>query len=271
VRLDAGLHLVYSDYTPAHDLLETSTHERAAAALTLTVALCGSSVTVDSHGQRFDFIAGHSTLTAFASVHGERRFPAQQPVRQLRIVAEAPFLERYGLASLTHEVKTQRSAHCLVSGQQTAATQYLAQTLLHLHAHQGRLLDLHIATLSLLAEQTRALLPTLGDDTPVGTDEAKIQRARDILMQQFDRPLTLAYLCMAVGTNECKLKEGFRTLFGTSVHRMLTDIRMQKARELLETGLPAKAVAWRVGYQHPASFSTAFVRYYGRVPKPVGR
>lgn len=56
-------------------------------------------------------------------------------------------------------------------------------------------------------------------------------------MSQFDRPLTIAYLCAAVGTNEFTLKQGFRELFGISPHRMLTDIRMEKAWKLLETGL----------------------------------
>jgi len=58
-------------------------------------------------------------------------------------------------------------------------------------------------------------------------------------------------------------------VFGTSVYRMLMDIRMQKAWELLETGLLVSTVAYRVGYQHPASFSTAFAQYYGRTPKSV--
>lgn len=60
-----------------------------------------------------------------------------------------------------------------------------------------------------------------------------------------------------------------RELFGTSPHRMLTDIRMQKAWELLETGLHVSTVAYQVGYQHLSSFSAAFERYYSRTPKSV--
>jgi len=271
VHLGDGLHLVYADYTPTRDLRETSHLERDSAALTITVALEGQSATIDTDGQRFDFIAGHSTLAAFASVRGERRFPAQQTIRQLRLIAEEPLLHQYGLGGLLAGGHRHAARHlaCLPSPQ---ATQRLAQTLMHLHARQGTLLDLHITALSLLSEHTRTLLPApaKAGDTPIRTPDAdKMQRARDILMQQFDRPLTLAYLCMAVGSNEYALKQGFRACFGTSVHRMLTDIRMQKAWELLETGLPASTVAWRVGYQHPASFSTAFARYYGRVPKSV--
>jgi len=259
-------------YRPATDVLETSTLEREHATLTITVALEGQSATIDTDGQRFDFIAGHSTLAALSSVRGERRFPAHHPIRQLRLIAEAPLLHQYGLGGLLSDVQHGHTIRlsCLHA---TAATQRLADILLHLHRQGGRLLDMQIAALSLLSEQTRHLLPPAVPRTTAlrAQDQDKILRARDILHQQFDHPLTLAYLCRLVGTNEYTLKQGFRALFGTSVHRMLTGIRMQNAWELLETGLPVSTVAYRVGYQHPASFSTAFVQYYGRIPKSVAR
>jgi len=281
VVLDEGLSLTYADYTPACDLRETSNLEREHAALTVTVALEGRSRTLDTNGQQFDFIAGYSTLAVFGSMRGERHFSASHPIRQLRLIAEEPLLYKYGLGSLTLGVKHYHSTR-LACTPCTTATRQLVRTLLHQHdlhphSHGGSLLDLQIAALSLLSEQTRALLPKpAADATATGTqlrtqDQEKMHRVRDILQQQFDRPLTLAYLCTKAGTNECKLKQGFRTLFGTSVHRMLTDIRMQHARELLETGLPVSTVAYRVGYQHPASFSTAFTQYYGRTPKSVAR
>jgi len=181
-------------------------------------------------------------------------------------------LHKYGLTSLIDgESQSDHAARCLSHRKHATVTRRLADSLIHLHDCAGSLLDMQIAALSLLADQTRALLPASKPGTRLirAHDQDKMQHARNILLQQFDRPLTLAYLCTVIGTNECKLKQGFRAYFGTSVHRMLTDIRMQKARELLETGLPASTVAYRVGYQHPASFSTAFMRYYGRTPKSV--
>jgi len=244
------------------------------AALTITVALAGRSSTLDAHGQRFDFIAGHSTVAAFASVRGERRFASSHPTRQLRLIAQAPLLHKYGLAHLTRDVPPGQTTR-LACTRTSAATQHLSETVLHLHHHGGTLLELQIAALSLLAEQTRGWRrlpqPVFNHPPLRAPDQEKIHRARDILMAQYDRPLTLAYLCMQAGVNETKLKHGFRTLFGVSVHRMLTDIRMQKAWQLLETGLHAATVAYRVGYRHPASFSAAFAQYYGRTPKSVAR
>lgn len=272
VLVDEGLALAYSHYQSPHDLLETSTMEREGRCLTLTIALEGASSTVDRDGQRFDFIAGHSTMAAFASVQGERRFPPHQRIRQLRLIAEERLLQRYGLEHLLDGVGQGQTARPLSFHQHGGATQQIAQTLVHLHGRLGSLLDLQVAALALLAEHTR---PFTAHVRPQGilrtNDQEKILRARDILARHYAQPLTVAYLCTTVGTNECKLKQGFRDMFGTSPHRMLVRIRMEKAMELLDSGLRVSTVADHVGYQHLSSFSTAFERYFGRPPSAIKR
>ena len=272
LSIDEGLVLAYCHYQSPHDLLETSTMERQGRCLTVTIALEGASSTVDSDGQRFDFIAGHSTLAAFASVQGERRFPPNQRIRQLRLIAEEPLLQRYGLESLLDGVGRGQSACALSFGKQGGATQRLAHSLVHLHDHSGSLLDTQIAALGLLSEQTRPWAAKVKRPSVLrANDQDKILHARDILQCHYAQPLTVAYLCTTVGTNECKLKQGFRELFGTSAHKMLVRIRMEKALELLDSGLRVSTVADQVGYQHLSSFSTAFERYFGRPPSAIRR
>lgn len=267
--LDDGLALVYVHYRSAYNLSAVSTLERAPA-LTVSIALEGRTSTIGADGTRFDFVPSHSTISAYARVSGERRFPANQPVRQLRLVAGESLLHKYGLGSMLDGVCNDRPVYHVPSRRHGHATQRLADSLVHLHDRAGGLLDIQIAALSLLAEQTRPFMPREVKSCALSsTDQDRMLRARDILMEHFDRHLTLGYLCTAVGTNEFKLKQGFRDIFGTSPHRMLTDIRMQKAWELLETGLHVSTVAYRVGYQHLSSFSTAFERYHGRTPKSV--
>ncbi|MCR4158376.1 AraC family transcriptional regulator [Kerstersia gyiorum] len=271
-QLDDGLALAYANYRPRHDLLEHSNMERENRSLTVTVALAGESSTLGENGQRFDFIAGHSTMAAFSSVRGERRFPAEREIRQLRLIAQEPLLHRYGLAHLLDGVCNDHSARHIFFGKHGVGTQRLAQSLVHLHGRDAGLLDIQIAALSLLAAQTRTFLPS----TPVkgrlrGDDQDRILRVRDILLHQYEQQLTIAYLCTTAGINEFKLKQGFREMFDTSPHRMLMDIRMKKAWELLETGLYVSTVAYRVGYEHLSSFSAAFERYYGRTPKSVAK
>lgn len=74
-------------------------------------------------------------------------------------------------------------------------------------------------------------------------------------------------LALSVGINQTKLKNGFKEEFGKSIFQYLTDIRMQKASELLkQTELSITEIAEMVGYKHVQHFSTAFKRVYGMLP-----
>ncbi len=265
LQFDDGLSVVYAHYQPRHDLVEASSEERQRS-LTVAIALSGQSSSTAANGQRYEFISGHGTLAAYGCLRGERHYPADQCIRQVRLIAQPALLDQYGLAGLLDGPPT----HHLFSGQYGAAARRLAETLVHLHDHGGSRLDTHIAALGLLSEQTRPFAtPPSGSGALRSHDQDLMLRARDILLSQYHHPLTVAYLCATVGTNEFKLKQGFRTLFGTSPHRMLTDIRMARAWELLESGLRVSTVAYTVGFAHLSSFSAAFERYYGRTPKSV--
>jgi len=271
LQLHEGLTLVYNRYHPQQTWVETGQQERDGRVLAITVTLQGHSMTTGVDGQRFDFHSDHSTLAVFSSVRGQRCFPAGQITAQLRLLVDEHLLHAYQLAYLL----PRPAAHCaqvLAFTPSNPHTRALAQTLVHLHDHDGSLLDHHIAALGLLSEHIRPLQATSSSPSKLrALDHDKIQKARDILLAHFDRPLTIAYLSRVIGTNECSLKQGFRNVFGTSIHRMLTDIRMRNAWQLLESGLTVSTVAHRVGYRHLASFSAAFAQYYGRTPKTIAR
>ena len=271
LQLADGLALALSDMTPRHDLIEDSVVERARPALTITVALDGRSSCLENRGRRFDFLAGHTTVAAFAQARARRRFVAGERVRQLRVIADEALLERYGSVGVLARTGGDRGADHLFFGATPAGVQAYACTLAQLHARQGGLMDLHIGALSLLAEQCRQLHPQPSAAVPshAAADADRVARAHALMHEHYARPLTVAYLAMAVGLNEFKLKQGFRALYGTSPHRRLTDIRMRHARDLLEAGERVSTVSHKVGYQHLASFSAAFSRYYGHSPKSV--
>jgi len=96
----------------------------------------------------------------------------------------------------------------------------------------------------------------------------KIKDAQKIITENMMDPPTLTELARAVGTNEYKLKVGFKNLFGNTVYGHLNDYRMDKARELLEIdGHQIKEVAYQVGYSNPSHFITAFKKKFGVTPK----
>lgn len=95
-----------------------------------------------------------------------------------------------------------------------------------------------------------------------------IQSIRDRMLQNISQPLPgLRVLAHEFGTNEHKLKVGFKQLYGTSVYRFLTQERLKRARMLLQnTSLSVKGIAQMTGFKNMSHFSKAFKKQYGVTP-----
>ena len=95
-----------------------------------------------------------------------------------------------------------------------------------------------------------------------------IHNAKDILIDNIESPPSLLELAKKAGTNDYKLKIGFRQVFGTIVFGYLRNQRMERARQLLlERRMNVSEVAQTVGYNSLSRFSTAFKHYFGITPK----
>lgn len=102
------------------------------------------------------------------------------------------------------------------------------------------------------------------------SDQDRIHRAREILLEQLDSPPTLAELSKRVGTNEFKLKRGFKEIFGTSPYAYHLQHKLEIARSfILDTELTISEIAYKVGYSDPAHLSNAFRRQYGISPSDL--
>lgn len=96
---------------------------------------------------------------------------------------------------------------------------------------------------------------------------SKIHDALDILNRDFCKPLSLHSLALAVGTNECYLKAGFRHEFHLSVYAYLFEYRMKMAiNYLLDTQKTIEEVSKLVGYEYAGHFITAFKRRFRITP-----
>ena len=84
-QVDQGLLLVHSDYRPRLALVEQSRHDDAGG-LAIAIGLEGASGDTTRDGGQLHFRGGHTTVTAFRHVSGERRFEAHQRAAQLRLL-----------------------------------------------------------------------------------------------------------------------------------------------------------------------------------------
>ncbi len=138
----------------------------------------------------------------------------------------------------------------------------------------ARRLFMEAKALEILACQIEELSERIPRESALhGTvDLERLHQAREILEAEFADPPALVALARQVGLNDFKLKRGFRELFGTTVFGYVRKLRMEKARQLLETGdMSVTQVASSVGYNSFSHFTSAFKRSVGVLPSQYRR
>ena len=97
-----------------------------------------------------------------------------------------------------------------------------------------------------------------------------IYEARDYLTQHYRNPPKIPELARMVGLNQTKLKAGFREVTKLTIYSYITKCRMERAADLLLNGNYGIAeVAYEVGYDYPANFTSAFKKFYGKLPRSL--
>ena len=103
------------------------------------------------------------------------------------------------------------------------------------------------------------------------TDQDKLARARELLHNRFEEDWTIPVLARTVGLSERKLKAGFRSAVGHSVHAYLKDIRLSAAASMLTEGRSVTDVALSVGFDNLSHFSKIFREFHGTNPSSYAR
>lgn len=123
--------------------------------------------------------------------------------------------------------------------------------------------------LFLEAKMTELLLLQVGQDRssriPVKHAD-RMYEAKAMIEQDFLHFSTIAELSKTVGINQRQLMQGFKALFGQTIYHFVSDLKMNKAKELLQEGSFVNEVADMVGYKNPQHFTTAFKKKFGILP-----
>lgn len=98
-------------------------------------------------------------------------------------------------------------------------------------------------------------------------DVKSIYNAKQFLDQNFISPPTLAGLSKMICLNEFKLKNGFKQLFGQTVHAYVVKKRLELAKQLFEEkNVNVGEVAAFIGYSNASYFALAFRKKFGFSP-----
>jgi len=91
--------------------------------------------------------------------------------------------------------------------------------------------------------------------------------ANAIVERDFASDISLDDIARRVASSRRQLQRAYAEIGGTTFRDHLTQVRMQRASELLESrALTVREVAHRVGYRQPAQFAKAFRRHRGVAP-----
>lgn len=102
--------------------------------------------------------------------------------------------------------------------------------------------------------------------------DAKImQQVYDYILANLETPLlSIKELSRMFGTNEYKLKEGFRHFFNSSIYQFYNDERLKRSQLLIkQTNIPLKQIAYMHGFNSYPNFSKAFKKKYGCSPREL--
>lgn len=126
---------------------------------------------------------------------------------------------------------------------------------------------LHSTALEFLHWQLNVFYPATENKEVLTLRERRLlELAREYLLSDLSTPPTIEALSKQVGLNQCKLKQGFRLLFGNSIYAYFLTERMKKARYLLHSNNVTET-ATMLGYSNVSHFSAAFQKQFGILPK----
>lgn len=99
-----------------------------------------------------------------------------------------------------------------------------------------------------------------------GSERAAVRRTRHFIDEHFAEPISLARLAALADLSPYHLHNLFRRETGMPPHAYQTQVRINRAKELLRQGLPLAGIALDTGFADQSHFARHFRRLVGVTP-----
>lgn len=141
-----------------------------------------------------------------------------------------------------------------------------SNVLMHALVNNGRNLK---GSELIVSEQTGLLDVESQNERLVRKKQKKlVDQTCDYLKKRIHEKHLLDEVACSMGTNRSKLAASFKSVLGKGVFEWLRERRMAKAKALLLTSeLSIQQIAFEVGFDNCANFSTAFKKQYSISPR----
>jgi len=97
-------------------------------------------------------------------------------------------------------------------------------------------------------------------------DRDAVKRAREYMLEHYDRNITLAELAKVAALSPYHLLRVFRKAVGFPPHEFLINVRVEKARQLIAKGHPLAFTAMATGFYDQSHLNKHFKRIIGLTP-----
>ena len=95
----------------------------------------------------------------------------------------------------------------------------------------------------------------------------QIVRAKLFIDENFDKAIDLDKIADAACFSKFHFVRTFRSIYGRTPHQYLTQVRIERSKELLADGETVAAACFKVGFDSITSFTGLFKRRTGLTPR----
>jgi AraC-like DNA-binding protein len=136
---------------------------------------------------------------------------------------------------------------------------------------EARAVEIVVESLSALRMAERE--PRRGATELSRHDRIRLNRARELIASQLDRPLSVAAIAREAGASPSGLQRLFQRAEGQSVFEYIRRLRLERAHDALSAGdITVQQASVLAGYNSAANFATAFKRRFSLTPsEALGR
>ncbi len=206
---------------------------------------------------------------------GWMEYPCNSAIKCISVSADSEFMESFKYGNSKYNEISSERINCLMKPQKIDPSMRMAFEQMYNCCFHGlsRLIYLQSKAMEVISLTLhREINERERDDkkSPLNSeDRKKIQLSEKIILENLTNPLSIKELSLRVGLNTCKLKEGFKQVYGNTIFGYIKDVRMEKARRLLleQDEMNVNDIVNEIGYSNSGHFARAFRQKYGINPK----
>lgn len=97
----------------------------------------------------------------------------------------------------------------------------------------------------------------------------RIIGAKQFIDRHYAENIDLDDVCKEACISKYHFIRLFKKYYGRTPHQYLTEVRVEKAKELIQGGMIVRGACFSVGYDSVTSFSTLFKKLTGSAPSKI--